>query len=136
MLYLSDVVCTRLFYTRKYFVSFNLFHSPFVSPSLLFEIQIRGYIAGRSPLSPLRLVPSVFIAGRFHYILPSSTRVELGSYPRCLPVRALSTIVDLVYFGNNKLEVSPRWESNSRTCLLYTSPSPRDQRGSRMPSSA
>ena len=25
---------------------------------------------------------------------------------------------------------------NSRTCLLYTSPSPRDQRGSRMPSSA
>ena len=27
------------------------------------------------------------------------------------------------------------WAS-SRTCLLYTSPSPRDQRGSRMPSSA
>ena len=26
--------------------------------------------------------------------------------------------------------------SSSRTCLLYTSPSPRDQRGSRMPSSA
>ena len=26
--------------------------------------------------------------------------------------------------------------SNDRTCLLYTSPSPRDQRGSRMPSSA
>ena len=25
---------------------------------------------------------------------------------------------------------------NSYTCLLYTSPSPRDQRGSRMPSSA
>ena len=25
---------------------------------------------------------------------------------------------------------------NSTTCLLYTSPSPRDQRGSRMPSSA
>ena len=33
------------------------------------------------------------------------------------------------------------WEENrgdagSATCLLYTSPSPRDQRGSRMPSSA
>ena len=26
--------------------------------------------------------------------------------------------------------------SQSRHCLLYTSPSPRDQRGSRMPSSA
>ena len=28
------------------------------------------------------------------------------------------------------------WEVNPITCLLYTSPSPRDQRGSRMPSSA
>ena len=27
-------------------------------------------------------------------------------------------------------------ELNSYICLLYTSPSPRDQRGSRMPSSA
>ena len=27
-------------------------------------------------------------------------------------------------------------EAEIRTCLLYTSPSPRDQRGSRMPSSA
>ena len=27
-------------------------------------------------------------------------------------------------------------QSKSKTCLLYTSPSPRDQRGSRMPSSA
>ena len=27
-------------------------------------------------------------------------------------------------------------EEGTRTCLLYTSPSPRDQRGSRMPSSA
>ena len=28
------------------------------------------------------------------------------------------------------------WESHPNICLLYTSPSPRDQRGSRMPSSA
>ena len=27
-------------------------------------------------------------------------------------------------------------DATSKTCLLYTSPSPRDQRGSRMPSSA
>ena len=27
-------------------------------------------------------------------------------------------------------------DPEARTCLLYTSPSPRDQRGSRMPSSA
>ena len=30
----------------------------------------------------------------------------------------------------------PRLLGDARTCLLYTSPSPRDQRGSRMPSSA
>ena len=28
------------------------------------------------------------------------------------------------------------WGAKSKSCLLYTSPSPRDQRGSRMPSSA
>ena len=30
----------------------------------------------------------------------------------------------------------PRFPPSEKTCLLYTSPSPRDQRGSRMPSSA
>ena len=30
----------------------------------------------------------------------------------------------------------PTWDVRKNTCLLYTSPSPRDQRGSRMPSSA
>ena len=29
-----------------------------------------------------------------------------------------------------------KWDTMSKDCLLYTSPSPRDQRGSRMPSSA
>ena len=33
-------------------------------------------------------------------------------------------------------EVQYEAESVSNSCLLYTSPSPRDQRGSRMPSSA
>ena len=36
-------------------------------------------------------------------------------------------------FGNS---VSPKLPCLIRCCLLYTSPSPRDQRGSRMPSSA
>ena len=31
---------------------------------------------------------------------------------------------------------SPASATNKHRCLLYTSPSPRDQRGSRMPSSA
>ena len=33
-------------------------------------------------------------------------------------------------------EISGNLLGQSRVCLLYTSPSPRDQRGSRMPSSA
>ena len=36
----------------------------------------------------------------------------------------------------DKLIIDSAYESNLNTCLLYTSPSPRDQRGSRMPSSA
>ena len=32
--------------------------------------------------------------------------------------------------------LTPEADGNRRACLLYTSPSPRDQRGSRMPSSA
>ena len=38
----------------------------------------------------------------------------------------------LTYVGPEAQEVSTTYI----TCLLYTSPSPRDQRGSRMPSSA
>jgi len=38
----------------------------------------------------------------------------------------------LDYFSSEQM-----WfEANLKACLLYTSPSPRDQRGSRMPSSA
>ena len=33
-------------------------------------------------------------------------------------------------------EVRQQFAALQRACLLYTSPSPRDQRGSRMPSSA
>ena len=34
------------------------------------------------------------------------------------------------------LDYTPALNDNLNVCLLYTSPSPRDQRGSRMPSSA
>ena len=37
--------------------------------------------------------------------------------------------------GELGLDIS-KLRAQSKTCLLYTSPSPRDQRGSRMPSSA
>ena len=50
---------------------------------------------------------------------------------------------DSKYVGRGMTEWMPRWKQNNwqrkdngKLCLLYTSPSPRDQRGSRMPSSA
>ena len=48
------------------------------------------------------------------------------------PTAVNSQITDAVTQSNLEvLGVSP-----AQACLLYTSPSPRDQRGSRMPSSA
>ena len=53
-----------------------------------------------------------------------------GNLCRCtgyLPIK--NAIKNMYSYKSNKF-------SKSKVCLLYTSPSPRDQRGSRMPSSA
>ena len=47
-----------------------------------------------------------------------------------------SCIVALGAFGLLVRNIQVVWASPAMACLLYTSPSPRDQRGSRMPSSA
>ena len=46
----------------------------------------------------------------------------------------LKQAVDSAYSSFSHAEIAPLIRLND--CLLYTSPSPRDQRGSRMPSSA
>ena len=48
------------------------------------------------------------------------------------------SLVDITLFGNNNVNTVNQdgYDNLSGVCLLYTSPSPRDQRGSRMPSSA
>ena len=51
----------------------------------------------------------------------------------CLLV-GLWIAADLIRFLGAETDVEPA--AQQYTCLLYTSPSPRDQRGSRMPSSA
>ena len=47
---------------------------------------------------------------------------------------------EVVWGGRNAIYKNPesklRLDRMGENCLLYTSPSPRDQRGSRMPSSA
>ena len=61
-------------------------------------------------------------------IMQSCTRLYLGSdnqeiFDEAIQPDELGDIVQL-------------WEDGARTCLLYTSPSPRDRQKSRMPSSA
>ena len=51
-----------------------------------------------------------------------------GRQSRDIVEKAIAALVNLEHRGAVGAEAN--------TCLLYTSPSPRDQRGSRMPSSA
>ena len=64
-----------------------------------------------------------------------------GNTDTALPVCASSgtagdEVVEEHEVGELKVEESESGSEDEETCLLYTSPSPRDQRGSRMPSSA
>ena len=53
------------------------------------------------------------------------------------PLQALKFLIKLVSnIKTVKPDVVFTFQHFGNTCLLYTSPSPRDQRGSRMPSSA
>ena len=60
----------------------------------------------------------------FHYSPPSETKIIYKS--------------GKLFFKERRLESFQNYSINNNPiiCLLYTSPSPRDQRGSRMPSSA
>mgnify|MGYP003319289315 CR=1 FL=1 len=44
------------------------------------------------------------------------------------------SIDDAIKAGLKELNLQDATQANINICLLYTSPSPRDQRGSRMPS--
>ena len=55
------------------------------------------------------------------------------------PDPTTGAIMTPIYTSSTYVQESPgvhKGYDYSRSCLLYTSPSPRDQRGSRMPSSA
>ena len=45
-------------------------------------------------------------------------------------------VITLALKNNDLVEINYYFGIQHQVCLLYTSPSPRDQRGSRMPSSA
>ena len=57
---------------------------------------------------------------------------ELMSFDKSSDCDEFSTYEKETFSAEMESDIKPK----SRDCLLYTSPSPRDQRGSRMPSSA
>ena len=86
---------------------------------------------GQVSLADIALHPAVFPGGNTftHHIVQRLFEAQ-GLTPNiAMSTNYLETIKMMVSIGL-------AWSVLPRTCLLYTSPSPRDQRGSRMPSSA
>ena len=89
----------------------------------------------------------VFASGdtvKVGYKITEGERTRIQNYEGVVIARkggstlSASFTVRKISFGEGVERVFPLYSTNieSITCLLYTSPSPRDQRGSRMPSSA
>ena len=68
---------------------------------------------------------------------PSAEAVAEAADPICLVLPSLAAVEDVV-LGARGLAAAARGRTivQMSTCLLYTSPSPRDRQKSRMPSSA
>ena len=76
------------------------------------------------------------IPNRFQLVIYACSRArELlgGSEPNVQKDNDKFTVVALREIADKKIDLGKTWTS---ICLLYTSPSPRDVRSSRMPSSA
>ena len=75
--------------------------------------------------------------GQAYFIVPHGKRTLAGTVH--LPPQSddQPSCDQISQFLNDLNQAVPKWNIRpSDICLLYTSPSPRDQRGSRMPSSA
>ena len=66
--------------------------------------------------------------------VPANVRIRMSN--EALRVRNLCAAQGNMIAGAEFVDIVSGSDAGRITCLLYTSPSPRDQRGSRMPSSA
>ena len=85
--------------------------------------------------SEVRAVPSISIGPN----LSNTSRCQLSTAPWVCwvqPVAAKVSAVTRLSLASFRSGPSTSPDALMQICLLYTSPSPRDQRGSRMPSSA
>ena len=62
--------------------------------------------------------------------------LKYGEVGSSLCVIVDGEIVVDIWAGHKNKNKTKEWSENTLSCLLYTSPSPRDKRQSRMPSSA
>ena len=80
----------------------------------------------------LRIVAGLYLVFLGVQIISQVTREQPNNLALMICAAVLFIGVGVVYAG---VAISSVWKM-SRGCLLYTSPSPRDISGSRMPSSA
>ena len=91
----------------------------------------------RSLVVQLGLTAIIFYAGRRGAVGPSGRSLFHTSRPVLLLIRGVFAFFAFTayYLALSRMPIADA-AAIYMTCLLYTSPSPRDQRGSRMPSSA
>ena len=65
-----------------------------------------------------------------------ATSILWNLWPKLIPFSGGEALMDITVMCHGRNIEIPDPTTHSYLCLLYTSPSPRDQRGSRMPSSA
>ena len=102
-----------------------------------------GAAARTSPTATQRLPDSSLILLRVLLLLTalmSWIATNTTAEQLCWPESHTCTLFEIHILTSHSSDIGERWNAsllnNSCTCLLYTSPSPRDEKVSRMPSSA
>ena len=81
-------------------------------------------------------IKSILIIGAGPIIIGQACEFDYSGVQACKALKDEGYRVILVNSNPATIMTDPGMADATYICLLYTSPSPRDQRGSRMPSSA
>ena len=113
-------------------------------PFIFLFVFVIYLISGPLAIIPLLAIP--FVIGIGFLVQPfilrhSEKAMEVGKDKNALMIESLTGIETIKSTGSSQLFLNRYQDSiedgsEAGSCLLYTSPSPRDKRQSRMPSSA